>query len=219
MDIVSLLTSINKISLIAFCITFGFISYQVFLLKKETKIRKNKPVIPDFKVSAKIKSSTFTKIIIDDEQKTTVKRFNKAPIIIGFIFLIVFGLVSISGFFNFGAVSKSVSPSVVTSPIIKLVASNGIKIYNKNWVQIPDSELSALIPGQSIIIGVETIAGAGVDMARIRVNDVSWKPVYETAKFNKDKNVFYREYTIATGKASLKIEAQLHSENDGWLGK
>jgi hypothetical protein len=48
MDVFSLLTYINKVSLIAFFLTTIFVGYQVYILKKE-KSKDQSPTIPDFK--------------------------------------------------------------------------------------------------------------------------------------------------------------------------
>ncbi len=55
-------------------------------------------------------------------------------------------------------------------------------------------------------------------MARIKINQGEWDDQSITTNFNKEKNVFYRKYQLATNEAFLKIEAQLHSTVDGWLG-
>lgn len=47
MDIFSLLSYINKVSLLAFFVTTLVVGYQIYVLKKE-KIKEKNPVIPDF---------------------------------------------------------------------------------------------------------------------------------------------------------------------------
>ena len=48
MDIFSLLSYINKVSLLAFFVTTLVVGYQVYILKKE-KTKEQTPTIPDFK--------------------------------------------------------------------------------------------------------------------------------------------------------------------------
>jgi hypothetical protein len=37
-------------------------------------------------------------------------------------------------------------------------------------------------------------------------------------QYNAEKKMYYKEYVVATGESRLKIDAQLHSATDGWLG-
>ena len=69
-----------------------------------------------------------------------------------------------------------------------------------------------------VYVGIQTIDEADIDRARIKINEKDWNVAHITSQFNKDKKVYYREYTIASGESKLKIDAQLHSETDGWLG-
>lgn len=62
MNIFSLLSYLNKISLVAFFITAGFLFYQLYLLKKGTKVKQGKPHIPDFSENMKVDISNFTKL-------------------------------------------------------------------------------------------------------------------------------------------------------------
>ena len=50
----TILSYLNKISLLAFFITAGFLFYQVYLLKKESTPKAGKPVIPDFDENIKV---------------------------------------------------------------------------------------------------------------------------------------------------------------------
>ena len=52
MDIVELLTSLNKIGLVAFLITLGFLLYEIFLFSK-AKRAKDKPEVPTFQEGGK----------------------------------------------------------------------------------------------------------------------------------------------------------------------
>lgn len=62
MNIFTLLSYLNKISLIAFFITAGFLFYQLYLLKKGTKTKQDKPHIPDFNENMTVDISNFTKL-------------------------------------------------------------------------------------------------------------------------------------------------------------
>ncbi|PIS16075.1 hypothetical protein COT62_00345, partial [Candidatus Roizmanbacteria bacterium CG09_land_8_20_14_0_10_41_9] len=84
--------------------------------------------------------------------------------------------------------------------------------------ELTDLEVSKLKGGDRILIGIETIKNVDVDRARIRVNETEWKLNHITLNFDSQKSIYYKEYSISSGAASLKIEAQLHSLKDGWLG-
>lgn len=212
MDLLTILTSLNKISLIAFFITFVFLSYQIYLLKKESFSRQDKPFVPDFKENQTTASSHFTKIIAGNEVKTALKKQNRHGLIIIGVFLsIIFAIIFIGGLFNLSFGNIRPSKSEVPKPVVNLVASKGIKVYNQDWIEVKK-------PSGQIFIGIATIPGVDIDMARIRVNENTWGSQSASLKFKSGEGVFYREYTIATGESSLKIEAQLHSKTDGWLG-
>lgn len=215
MDIINLLSSLNKISLIAFLITAGFIVYQFYLFKKEISADKNKPNIPDFK--EKISPINYTEVVISDQKKEPIKKHSRIPLIVSGIVLIFLGLILFLSFLNFQGEDTAKSTTVPT-PIINLVASKGISLYNQNWVELIAVEAAKLQPGQTIYIAIESIKDADIDKARIRVNKKQWTSDDVTLKFNKEKNVFYQEYQIGSVSAFLNIEAQLHSKIDGWLG-
>lgn len=216
MDIVSLLVSLNKISLIALVITVGFVFYQIYLLKKETENKKKKLTVPDFKAVGATTFSQATKVIVAEEKKIYAKS-SRLPMVIGIILFVVFATIFIFGFFHStggGLIGLNPTPT----PQVNLVASKGIKIYNQNWQPVNDDILKKMQPGQEVIVGIETVQAADIDMARIRVNKNTWDLKDITVNFNKQFNVFYKEHIISTGEASLKIEAELHSKTDGWLG-
>jgi len=73
--------------------------------------------------------------------------------------------------------------------------------------------------GEVIYIALENISGSDIDRARIRVNTDSWSISDETDLYNSQKKIFYRQYQVASNESVLKIEAQLHSRADGWLGQ
>lgn len=80
MDIFSVLSYLNKISLFAFIITAGFLGYQFYLLKKESKpSNKKAPVIPDFNESEKVDSFNYTKLSNTNSEQNPViiKKDNK----------------------------------------------------------------------------------------------------------------------------------------------
>ncbi len=217
MEPLSLLASLNKISLVAFLITLAFIAYQFYLFKKDVSAKKSKPNVPDFNENARTPAN-YTKVIVGDVETASFKKPNRLPLIIGIALMIVFGLIFFIGVINKNIPILSFNTQITPTPIINFVASKGIRIYNSNWTPLTDNQLATLSAGRTIYIGVETIGETDIDRARIRVNEKEWKTDNITLKLNDVKNVYYREYTIGTGTAALKIEAQLHSVADGWLG-
>lgn len=217
MSIDALLFSVNKISFIAFLITGSLVIYQIYLIKKET-LKKIKPKIPEFKEGEKFKNDRKMVVVQkNNDKKSPIKRERKISFVITLIIFLFFGLIILFDPFKF---KKELPLDKVTpTPIIKLVASSGIMVYNKNWVELTDDQIKEIQPGSIIYIGIKTVVGADIDKARIRVNKQYWSKEDLAVKFNKEKNVFYREYLIATGEGSLKIEGQLHSKTEGWLGE
>ena len=124
-------------------------------------------------------------------------------------------------FLSFAIFSKTGSRNKVieTEPLIKLVASSGIKIYDDEWTQLDEEKISSLSAGTMIIIALDKTEDKNIDAARIRVNKPSWAEEDGNLKFDEKKKVFYRDFVIATDTAFLKVEAQLHSSVDGWLGE
>jgi len=79
MDIFSILSYLNKISLLAFVVTAIFLGYQFYLLKKESFTNKNKkPIIPDFNENEKIEILNYTKL--PAEHQPVMKNDNKQAI-------------------------------------------------------------------------------------------------------------------------------------------
>lgn len=216
MDVLAFISSINKISLIAFFITGALVIYELYIFKQEINIGKNEPKVPNFKERLRpINSSTK---LINEKNQLQIKKNNLMPLLISSIVFICLGIILFFSFMNFQSKRRQ-KIEVIPTPIINFVASSGIKIYNNNWIELNDSHLKELAPGKMIYIGIETVSDENINKARIKVNKKHWDETDITIKFNKEKNVFYREYLISTNEAFLKIEGQLHSKVDGWLGE
>ena len=213
MEIVSFLSSINKLSLLAFLITLAVLIYEIRLLKKE-RLFRSKPKIPKFEASINPQIAQGASLIVDNQTKIT--KSNNVIIIVLIILLIVFGVAAVFGFSNYQKISQS---TVSPTPLVNLITSKGIKIFDKDLNPINDSQLSKIHPGDEIIIGVETVKEADIDRARIRVDRDNWQTDDITVDFSTKYQIYYLKYTVATGDAKLKIEAQLHSVSDGWLGE
>jgi hypothetical protein len=217
MDIADFLVSLNKISLVALLIIIGFLSYQIYLLKKETENKKKKLVIPDFKASSGATPFPQSMQTVAQEEKKAYIKSSRTPIIIGVILFFIFGIIFIFSMFRSKSESQVSDQDLGVTPIVNFVASKGIKIYNQNWEEISDDLLRKIKSGQRILVGVETIKDTDIDMARIRVNKNMWNQDDITIDLNKKLNVFFKEHIVSTGESFLKVEAQLHSKTDGWL--
>ncbi|MBI3366041.1 hypothetical protein HY041_00230 [Candidatus Roizmanbacteria bacterium] len=217
MDFAEFLVSLNKVSLIALFIIIGFLSYQIYLLKKETGSKKKKLVIPDFKTTNSTPFPQTMHMVVTEEKKIFSKS-SKTPLIFGLILFFIFGLVFIFGLLKSKSELQATDKNLVVTPVLNFVASKGIKIYNQSWVEFSDESLRKIKQGQHIIAAVATIKDSDIDMARIRVNKNIWNQDDITTAFKKEINVFFKEYIISTGESFLKVEAQIHSKTDGWLG-
>jgi hypothetical protein len=217
MDIIIFIKSINKIAVAAFFITFFLVGFEIYLLIKEKKT-KEKPSIPEFKSNQRygeIKAATVKKI---KEEKAIYKKPNLKLMIVFIILMFLFG-----GLFLIGRLVKVENnkrpQNMISSSVTKTLTSAGIKIYNEKWEEISDDKLSFLKKGDKILVAIKNIAGADINKARIRINSNKWQPEEEITNLNQELNIFYKEYQIATNETQLKIEAQLHSQKDGWLGE
>jgi len=213
MDIVFFLVSINKISLLAFLVTLGFLGYEVYLLKKNDPVR-TKPKIPNFEENVVITTEQAKNL--NDQPLKIVNKSDNPIIIILIVFMFLFGVASLLGFSNLEKETRV--PKVSPTPIINIINSKGIRIFDSNLSPISEASLSTVKSGDKIIIGVETVSEVDIDRARIRVNSDRWETNNITLDFDKKLNIYYSNYIVASNQGQLKIEAQLHSQTDGWLG-
>ena len=216
MEIMEIFFSINKISLIAFLITGIFVGYQFYLLKKDISF-KGKPTIPNFNEIKKMIFDNDLTLAKNGKEKP-IKRRGKGLLIGSSLIFVFLGITIFFNILNFEQ-KKSKTTNILPTPVVNFIASSGIKIYNENWVELTDEQLKELSPGQRIFIGLETVDDPDIDKARIRVNKDYWSSEDITVNFNKEKKVYYIEYLIGTDEATLKIEGQLHSKVDDWLGQ
>jgi len=211
-------SSLNKITIISFFITFLLLIYQVYVLKKEIKKRKKNIDIPNFKDNNSVK---LIKNFNFSEKKENKINFYRDFFLNRFFIILILSLIFLSIFISNLIKDQSQSVSFFNnnnSKEEKIVISPKIKIYNKNWEEIKEEEIKNINYGEDLFIGIEKINDPNIDMARIKINQGEWDSQSITTNFNKEKNVFYRHYKLSTNDAFLKIEAQLHSKIDGWLG-
>ncbi len=220
--LIQFVVSINKIALLAFVVVFGLLIFEIKQMVEEKK-RKSKPVVPQFvdvvksSPEATMKNSTPLPPIAAPAQKNREQE-GKSPwlmIVIGIITLMGLIIVTVVTINTNIQKQKSATASV---PIIRSVSSPGLKVYDANWITIENKKSQKALPGDKLFIGIETIVEADIDRARIKVNQKDWRIADITTLFNPQLKVYYKEYTVATGTAQLKIDAQLHSASDGWLG-
>lgn len=215
MDLIQFLVSVNKISVLAFVGTFGFLLYEFKLIQKDRQ-SKAKPNIPKFDAAKKIDLLYMQNAtVVTDEPKAKTAISHKVLIGVLIVMLLLFGGISIIG----GLITQKTTPADSQSQvIIQEVKSKGVKLYDTTFKELSSAEIAKLKQGDVVNIAVESIRDAKIDSARIRVNENEWKSDAITVKFNPTYYLFYKEYTIATNESILKIEAQLHSSSDGWLG-
>lgn len=216
-EIIGTLGSINILASIVLVIVVIVIVYQVKSLKSNQPVQKNVSV-PDYDKNIKYSKIEISKDIIPQVKRDKVVTKRKQRII---MFMSLIALVSLTvllvNIFIFGNESNRKTQS---SEKINIVKSSGIYLYNSDWKPISQEQASKLIKDkEKIIIGIETIENGGIDKARIKINESSWSSKNETMLFKKDKNMYYTEFSSASLGASLVIEAQLHSKEEGWLGK
>lgn len=137
MDIFSFLSYLNKISLLAFIVTLGFLIYQFYLLKKESIVNKNKtPIIPDFNENEKIDVLNYTKLPnnLNLEHQTVIRKDNNKQIV---TFIVGAGLLVLTlGVFiilrskqtnKIEQVSEIVEPTPTLKPVVLISKQPTIK--------------------------------------------------------------------------------------------
>ena len=214
---IEFVVSINKIALLAFFAVLGFLMYEVKKMIDDKK-KKEKPIVPQFNNTSQVQSpvaANSTPLPLPLPVKKVEREGNN-------ILMIVIGVVSLVGVtilivisYNTNLKKQKVAASV---PIIREITSAGLKVYDTNWGDIEQRKNDKAKPGEKLYIGIQTIVEADIDRARIKINAQDWQISDITTLFNSKLKVYYREYVVATGTAQLKIQAQLHSASDGWLG-
>ncbi|EKD95474.1 MAG: hypothetical protein ACD_24C00478G0001 [uncultured bacterium] len=211
--------SVSKVAIIAFFLTGFFLIYEFYLLLTgEKKSKKTSTLkVPEFSnmnIYHKPKILTFP---VKNNSDKIFKKPNLTIISFLIIFMFLLGAIILVGvFLNRPNPSETNNlPNISPSPID---TSSGIFIYNKKWEEINGpSMLSFLKGGDRIFIGVKNISGVEqAAKARIRVNSDHWEIMNETETLNKQFNVFYKEYRVATGETKLRIQAQLYYPKEEW---
>lgn len=220
--IIDFLLSVNKISLIAFLGVFGFLIYEISLLRSE-RLKKQKPVLPTFNSADVIDTVVVQQQAADavelPKKIESLKQTKISPLLIVILLLMVFFFIGSMLYLFFSNTPKKTPENTGPKVVIQEISSPGLKVFTNAWVEVNGNEASKLLkPGVKVYVGIQTIDEADIDRARIKINEKEWNIAHITSQFNKEKKVYYREYIVATGESTLKIDAQLHSEADGWLG-
>jgi len=207
-------SSINKIALFAFVVVSGILFYEIKKMLNENK-KKERPHVPklDLNGATKPVMQTYTPL-----PKNAVVAQNRGRN----VFVLVLGILTLLILFVYIAVTIRTQlqrQKTAPIPIVTEIASAGLKLYDTKWTEIVNYNTNTLAPGKTIYIAIQTIIEADIDRARIHVNSNAWTIQDITTSYNPALKVYYKEYTVATGTATLKIDAQLHSASDGWLGE
>lgn len=113
MDIVGLLSSLNKIALVAFLVTLGFLIYEIILLRKAGRAGA-KPQVPKFQEGGQFVASVPPiQVNIDGEGQKADKK-NKLVLLALVILLIFFGAMTLVGYIRLKS-SKPISTKVKAS--------------------------------------------------------------------------------------------------------
>jgi hypothetical protein len=214
---IDFVVSINKIALFAFFAVLGFLVYEVKKMVDDKK-KKEKPVVPQFNDTlqkppvAAVNSTPLPPIAIKKNEK------EMSPVLMIVIAVVSLVGVSILIYISYDTNLKKKKAAAVSVPIVREITSAGLKVYDAKWGEITNKQTDKVKLGDKLYIGVQTIVEADIDRARIKINTKDWQISDITTLFNPQLKVYYREYIVATGTAQLKVDAQLHSASDGWLG-
>lgn len=220
-DVLSFLMSVNKISLVAFIGVLGFLVYEISLIRKE-RLKKQKPTIPQFNTSTVVDTKVLQKqaaTLVTPKKIAAAKQTKTSPILIIVLILAIVFFLGFSGYMVFMNKQDKATEAGVPKIIVNEIQSPGLKVFDTNWNEITDTGSSTLLKsGGQVYIGIQTVDEADIDRARIRVNKGDWNITDITEKFNAGKKMYYINYNVASGSSQLRIDAQLHSATDGWLG-
>lgn len=222
-SVVDFFISINKIALLAFVIVLGFLIFEIRKMMDDRK-KEEKPVVPQFVDTVQPgpqAAATPNSTPLPTTSKPIKKNTHSNTF--GTMFMILIGVISLIGLiivmiftYNTNAARTRISSTPV--PIVREISSAGLKVYDMNWTEIESKKKDKAKPGEILYIAIQTIVEADIDRARIKVNEKDWQIEHITTLYNPKLKVYYKEYAVATGTAQLKIDAQLHSASDGWLG-
>ncbi len=218
---VDFLLSLNKISLLFFLFTLSALIYEYYLFKKES-LKNKLPQIPQFEEKyANKKEGNSSIIMIKNKENAKVKITKNNKIIISLIITSFIAIILIANFFiEFSNLKKKDNNLNLSKKIIiQTIESPGIFIYNKNFELLNEDKLKEISQGAEIVIGIKTVSDPTIDKARIRINKDYWSLEDEINQFDEKRQIYYRSYKISSNESKLKIEGQLHSAVDGWLGE
>ena len=120
MDIVGLLSSLNKIALIAFLITLGFLIYELILLRKMGKA-KAKPEVPQFQEGSELLLSD--KRLIEGEGQNQIKK-NKLALVVLTALLMFFGSITWIGYVSLKSSTAKNNQPAPSPTIYRVIAKN-----------------------------------------------------------------------------------------------
>lgn len=159
MNIFLLISYLNKISLLAFFITLAFLSYQIYLFKKDISLNKEKPNIPNFQENIDIEIINYTKL--PDSFIRPIKKDNNklfliiSSVLISFTLLLFFFISSRLEEKNFNKnLSFQITPTL--SFKLELTPTLSYNSFQKNNVDFlspsisPEEEILTLTPTEEL---------------------------------------------------------------------
>lgn len=218
MDIFELIQSVNFIAIIAFFVTTGGVGYEVYLLMKQKK-QSTTPNVPDFNKTKTYGELRANSLVMSNkpEDDAIFKKPNSKVLIGLMVTMIFFGVISFIGLFVKNENSDQEFYKNNNQVVTNMIASDGIKIYSKDWTELNDLLLKKAKIGDLLYVGILSIPKTDIDGARIKINQENWDEKSKEVLYNEKKRLFYKKYIVASGESKLKIEAQLHSKKNGWL--
>lgn len=130
MDIVAVLSSLNKIGLVAFLITLGFLIYEIVLLTKTGKAN-DQPQVPQFQDKGIPLAPN--PVIVESKWKNLTKN-NKIILLALSTLLIVFGVLTLVGYMNSNLKSSKAAVNLPTTrptlvPVKSITPSKVVPTY------------------------------------------------------------------------------------------
>src|SRR3989338_1196018 len=159
--IIDFLLSVNKISLVAFLGVFGFLVYEISLLRNE-RLKKQKPVLPQFNATSVVNTAVMQQqaaAVVELPKKVEqVKQTKISPLLIAILILTALFFIGFILYMVFSNTSNKKVESNTPKIVIQEISSPGLKVFTNAWIEINENETGKIFKsGMKVYVGIQTI--------------------------------------------------------------
>lgn len=220
MDI-GLLTSINRVALGFFVVVLLALLYQIFIVLKSGKKKPDVVDIPAYKPQGQhelaiLKNATPLKARVLQPQ-TVGKKSSSGTLIFLWFLLVITALVVLFTSLMINFLQGQLAQVKGDDELVAMLKQTRILVYDTSWQPVNNNKLYVGSVPYTVYLALPLEERSDITKVRMRVNSSTWQPSDETNLYDKARRVWYKEYTITTSPAQLKIEAQVYREGKGWF--